>query len=134
MLRLAEKCMQRLALLFQARCSHSIKSLHTSRGGAAGWGRGMLAASTASSCRPTGQPVPSSHSCLPAAYHPTQHPIYVGGMHTELTADSSIPPLPQDPIYVGGTHRRVRGDAYWELMDEFLTAVRRRYGTSGGQL
>lgn len=55
-------------------------------------------------------------------------------MHTELTADSSIPPLPQDPIYVGGTHRRVRGDAYWELMDEFLTAVRRRYGTSGGQL
>ncbi|PRW56101.1 NADP-dependent malic enzyme [Chlorella sorokiniana] len=38
--------------------------------------------------------------------------------------------LLQDPIYVGGTHRRVRGDAYWELMDEFLSAVRRRYGSS----
>ncbi len=34
---------------------------------------------------------------------------------------------------MGGKHRRVRGDAYWELMDEFLTAVRRRYGTSGGR-
>ena len=37
----------------------------------------------------------------------------------------------QDPIYVGGKHRRVRGDAYFELVDEFLTAVRRRYGNSG---
>lgn len=38
--------------------------------------------------------------------------------------------LQQDPIYVGGKHRRVRGDAYFELVDEFLTAVRRRYGNS----
>ncbi len=37
----------------------------------------------------------------------------------------------QDPIYVGTKHRRVRGDAYYELVDEFLTAVRRRYGTAG---
>lgn len=37
----------------------------------------------------------------------------------------------QDPIYVGTKHRRVRGDAYFELVDEFLTAVRRRYGTAG---
>lgn len=37
----------------------------------------------------------------------------------------------QDPIYVGGKHRRVRGEAYFELVDELLTAVRRRYGTSG---
>ncbi|PSC71621.1 NADP-dependent malic enzyme [Micractinium conductrix] len=38
--------------------------------------------------------------------------------------------LLQDPIYVGTKHRRVRGDAYYELVDELLTAVRRRYGTS----
>lgn len=38
----------------------------------------------------------------------------------------------QDPIYVGSKHRRVRNDAYWDLIDEFLTAVRRRYGSSGG--
>lgn len=38
--------------------------------------------------------------------------------------------LLQDPIYVGGKHRRVKGDAYLELVDEFLTAVRRRFGTS----
>ncbi|EFN58521.1 hypothetical protein CHLNCDRAFT_140591 [Chlorella variabilis] len=38
--------------------------------------------------------------------------------------------LLQDPIYVGGKHRRVRGEAYFELVDELLTAVRRRYGTS----
>ena len=40
-------------------------------------------------------------------------------------------PLLQDPIYVGGKHRRVRGDAYFELVDELLMAVRRRYGSSG---
>lgn len=46
---------------------------------------------------------------------------------------SCLFPLPkQDPIYVGGKHRRVHGDAYFELVDEFLTAVKRRYGTSGG--
>ncbi len=27
-------------------------------------------------------------------------------------------------------NRRVRGDPYYELMDEFLTAVRRRYGNT----
>lgn len=32
---------------------------------------------------------------------------------------------------MGTKHRRVRGDAYYELVDELLTAVRRRYGTSG---
>lgn len=34
---------------------------------------------------------------------------------------------------MGGKHRRVHGDAYFELVDEFLTAVKRRYGTSGEQ-
>lgn len=38
--------------------------------------------------------------------------------------------LLSDPIYVGVRHRRVKGDAYYELMDEFMTSVRRRYGTS----
>lgn len=38
--------------------------------------------------------------------------------------------LLRSPFYVGVRHRRVRGDAYYELLDEFLTAVRRRYGNT----
>lgn len=38
--------------------------------------------------------------------------------------------LLSSPFYVGERHPRVRGDAYYELMDELLTAVRRRYGNS----
>jgi malate dehydrogenase (oxaloacetate-decarboxylating)(NADP+) len=34
--------------------------------------------------------------------------------------------LLRSPFYVGVRHRRVRGDAYYELLDEFLTAVKRR--------
>ncbi|KAI8472774.1 MAG: NADP-dependent malic enzyme [Monoraphidium minutum] len=34
------------------------------------------------------------------------------------------------PLYVGVRHRRVKGDAYYQLLDEFLTAVRRRYGNT----
>lgn len=38
--------------------------------------------------------------------------------------------LLKSPLYVGVRHRRVRGDAYYQLLDEFLTAVRRRYGNT----
>jgi malate dehydrogenase (oxaloacetate-decarboxylating)(NADP+) len=38
--------------------------------------------------------------------------------------------LLSDPIYVGVGHRRIKGEVYFELVDEFLTAVRRRFGTS----
>lgn len=38
--------------------------------------------------------------------------------------------LLKSPFYVGIRHRRVRGDPYYELLDEFLTAVRRRYGNT----
>mmetsp|Transcript_19147 Transcript_19147/g.53619 ORF Transcript_19147/g.53619 Transcript_19147/m.53619 type:complete len:624 (+) Transcript_19147:96-1967(+) len=38
--------------------------------------------------------------------------------------------LLKSPFYVGMRHRRVRGDAYYELLDEFLTAVRQRYGNT----
>ncbi|WIA32021.1 hypothetical protein OEZ86_002874 [Tetradesmus obliquus] len=38
--------------------------------------------------------------------------------------------LLRSPLYVGVRHRRVRGDAYYQLLDEFLTAVRRRYGNT----
>jgi len=38
--------------------------------------------------------------------------------------------LLRSPFYVGVRHRRVRGDLYYELLDEFLTAVKRRYGNT----
>ena len=33
--------------------------------------------------------------------------------------------LLRSPFYVGVRHRRVRGDAYYELLDEFLTSAKR---------
>jgi malate dehydrogenase (oxaloacetate-decarboxylating)(NADP+) len=38
--------------------------------------------------------------------------------------------LLSDPLYVGVHHRRVRDDAYFELLEEFFLAVRRRFGAS----
>ena len=38
--------------------------------------------------------------------------------------------LLNDPIYVGMKHRRVRGEEYMDLIDEFLVAVQRRFGSS----
>ncbi|KAG1681632.1 hypothetical protein FOA52_014141 [Chlamydomonas sp. UWO 241] len=36
--------------------------------------------------------------------------------------------LLSSPFYVGVRHRRVRGDAYYELLDELMVAIKRRYG------
>ncbi len=33
--------------------------------------------------------------------------------------------LLKDPLYVGWRHERLRGDAYWELVDEFVASVKR---------
>ncbi|KAG1667045.1 hypothetical protein FOA52_000406 [Chlamydomonas sp. UWO 241] len=38
--------------------------------------------------------------------------------------------LLNSPFYVGVRHKRVRGDRYYELLDEFLMAVKRRYGNT----
>lgn len=38
--------------------------------------------------------------------------------------------LINSPFYVGVRHRRVRGDPYYQLMDELLMAVRRRFGNT----
>ncbi|MBT8140936.1 MAG: NAD-dependent malic enzyme [Gammaproteobacteria bacterium] len=35
--------------------------------------------------------------------------------------------LLNDPIYLGYPHKRLSGDAYFELMDEFITAVKKKY-------
>uniref|UniRef100_A0A8C3FYJ0 Malic enzyme n=1 Tax=Cyclopterus lumpus TaxID=8103 RepID=A0A8C3FYJ0_CYCLU len=37
--------------------------------------------------------------------------------------------LLRDPLYIGLRHKRVRGQAYDDLLDEFMTAVSDRYGT-----
>ncbi|KAK2844174.1 hypothetical protein Q5P01_010833 [Channa striata] len=36
--------------------------------------------------------------------------------------------LLKDPLYIGLRHKRVRGQAYDDLLDEFMTAVSERYG------
>lgn len=46
---------------------------------------------------------------------------YVPASVLSYTAATSCPP----PL-----HRRVRGDAYYQLLDEFLSAVKRRYGNT----
>ncbi|KAJ9522669.1 hypothetical protein QJQ45_019748 [Haematococcus lacustris] len=38
--------------------------------------------------------------------------------------------LLESPFYVGSRHRRIRGDPYYELLDEFLVAIKRRYGNT----
>eukprot|EP00887_Chlorella_sp_A99_P002862 scaffold6.g2862.t1 len=38
--------------------------------------------------------------------------------------------LLSDPIYVGVKHRRVVGDPYFELVEEFFMAVKRRFGSA----
>lgn len=36
--------------------------------------------------------------------------------------------LLKDPLYIGLRHKRVRGQAYDDLLDEFMKAVSDRYG------
>ncbi|CAD7695703.1 unnamed protein product [Ostreobium quekettii] len=59
-----------------------------------------------------------------------------GGVHPDacvpvvLDVGTDNEELLASPFYVGVKERRSRGEAYNELMDEFLTAVRRRYGNT----
>ncbi len=43
-----------------------------------------------------------------------------------LDVGTDNPELLASPFYVGQRQRRVRGDSYFELVDELLTAIRRR--------
>eukprot|EP00959_Pyramimonas_sp_CCMP1952_P457058 9474232-Pyramimonas_sp.AAC.1 len=54
------------------------------------------------------------HECLPVC-------IDVGTDNEELL---------QDKFYFGLRHRRIRGDAYDELIEEFMEAVKQRFGES----
>ncbi|EIE23960.1 NADP-dependent malic enzyme [Coccomyxa subellipsoidea C-169] len=38
--------------------------------------------------------------------------------------------LLQSQFYVGSKHKRVRGDVYYELLDEFISAAKRRFGNT----
>ncbi|GMH44761.1 hypothetical protein BSKO_12713 [Bryopsis sp. KO-2023] len=59
-----------------------------------------------------------------------------GGIHPDACVPVCIDvgtdnqDLLQSPFYVGSKHRRVRGEAYAALLDEFLMAVKRRFGNS----
>lgn len=47
-------------------------------------------------------------------------------VHIDFGCDNDA--LANGPFYVGLRNKRVTGDAYYELMDEFVTAVKRRFG------
>ena len=59
-----------------------------------------------------------------------------GGIHPAQTLPVCIDvgtdneELLSSPFYVGLRHRRVRGEAYEELMEEFMDAVKQRFGSS----
>eukprot|EP00803_Ostreobium_quekettii_P007370 evm.model.scf_89.7 EVM.evm.TU.scf_89.7 scf_89:27597-30512(+) len=59
-----------------------------------------------------------------------------GGVHPDacvpvvLDVGTDNEELLASPFYVGVKERRARGEAYNELLDEFLTAVKRRYGNT----
>ena len=44
-----------------------------------------------------------------------------------LDAGTNNPELLHDPLYIGWQHERVRGDAYDELLELFVTAVKKRF-------
>jgi len=45
---------------------------------------------------------------------------------TDMRAGTDNQELLQSPFYVGSKHERVRGEAYNELLDEFISAAKRR--------
>ena len=47
-------------------------------------------------------------------------------MLRRMLAGTDNKELLQSQFYVGSKHERVRGDAYYELLDEFITAAQRR--------
>lgn len=53
------------------------------------------------------------------------HPAYTLPVSLDVGTDNET--LLEDDMYVGWRHRRLRGDAYYELVDEFVEAVRRRW-------
>ncbi len=51
----------------------------------------------------------------------TPHPPVPGSAQVDVGTETES--LRQDPLYVGLPQRRVRGDAYWTLMLELVTAL-----------
>ena len=57
----------------------------------------------------------------------------VAGIHPAFTLPVSLdvgtdnPELLEDPLYVGWRQPRLRGEAYYDLLDEFVDAVHRRF-------
>lgn len=56
------------------------------------------------------------------------HPAYTLPISLDVGTDNED--LLSDDMYVGWRHPRLRGDQYYELVDEFIEAVRRRWPTA----
>mgnify|MGYP000482366199 CR=1 FL=1 len=53
------------------------------------------------------------------------HPAYTLPISLDVGTDNER--LQSDDMYVGWRHPRLRGDEYYEFVDEFVEAVRRRW-------
>ena len=84
-------------------------------------------------CIDAGMPTPSV-SCIGSWPASMEKPKPAALMPWQLRrlscAGTDNKELVQSQYYVGCKHERVRGDAYYELLDEFITAAQRRYAGS----
>lgn len=61
-------------------------------------------------------------------------PLLLQSSYSVLCLRVSLQALLKDPFYIGLRHKRIRGQAYDDLLDEFMKAVSDRYDHIGLEL
>ena len=69
-------------------------------------------------------------SRTPLPYPTLPYPTMACGCLLLRATGTNNQELLKSPFYVGVKHQRVRGDAYYELIDELMSAVKRRHAIS----